>query len=209
MRRHYFVKEGAPVWIHVPGTPFTLPGERPRYERLPGMVDWAPREAVERVGRGLKEDVPIEALAEQEAQRGLLTNILKGGGGGAIAGSMGARLVGGEKATAPIKQIYKKGLSRKALASLSKLPRLAKVLPLLGMGAGLAGGIGSWAAGREGRREEAQSISKGLLSEQILQEHALNQARQSLQQRPLLMRRPPESARVSAPKAVVLSTTGV
>lgn len=208
MRRYYFVKEGAPIWIHVPGTPFTLPGELPRYERLPGMIEWAPHDAVERVGLGLKEDVPIEQLAEEEAQRGLLSNVLRGSGGGLIGGTMSARLMGGERASAPIKQIYKKGLTRKTLRGLSKLPRAAKILPLLGTGAGLAGGIGAWAAGREGRKEEAQNISKGLLSEQILQEHALNQARQSLQQ-PLLNRRPAESAQVTAPKAVVLSTTGV
>lgn len=31
--RHYFMKHGAPVWIHVPGTPFTIPGVPASYQR--------------------------------------------------------------------------------------------------------------------------------------------------------------------------------
>lgn len=33
--RHYFVKHGAPVWIQVPGTPFTVPGIPASYRRKP------------------------------------------------------------------------------------------------------------------------------------------------------------------------------
>ncbi len=33
--RHYFVKHGAPVWIHVPGTPLSLPGIPDSFEYLP------------------------------------------------------------------------------------------------------------------------------------------------------------------------------
>ncbi len=210
MRRHYFVKEGAPVWIHVPGTPFTLPGERPQYARLPGMTEWAPNEVVERIGRGIKEDVPVEELAERESKRGLLTHLGKGGVGGGIAGAMGARLLGGEAAFAPIKKMFQKGVSRKTMQGLSRLPGLSKALPLAGIGAGLAGGLGTWAAGQDNRRREAQDVSKGLLSEQILQQHAIGKARESADRgTPLLSRLPTETASMPSPKIVVDGNTGV
>jgi len=208
MGRYYFIKEGAPVWIHVPGTPFTLPGERPRYTRLPGMSEWAPNEVVERVGKGLKQNVPIEELAESESGRGLLSSAGKGGIGGGIAGSMAARIVGGDAAVAPIKDIYRKGLSRKSLQGLRNLPRAAKILPLLGLGLGVTGGVGGWAMGQDKRRREAHEVAKGLLSEQVLQQHSIGKARSSLDT-PLIRRQAPESASDPSPRAAVMSTTGV
>lgn len=215
MKRHYFYKQGAsPVWIHVPGTPFTLPGERTQYDRLPGMTDWAPRDVIGRVGKGLKEDKPIQSLVEQERQQGLLGSAAKGGIGGLVGGSMAARLAGGEKSTAPLKQVLKKGLSSGTMKGLSKFPRSAKILPLLGLGLGAAGGVGSWASGQDERGQEARGVAKGLLSEQILQQHSIGQARgglaqQQQQRQPHLAKLPPESASEQSPKAAVLGNTGV
>ncbi len=208
MRKHYFVKEGSPVWIHVPGTPFTLPGERQQYARLPGMTEWAPNEVVERMGKGLKDNVPAEELAQEESERGLLTSAAKGGVGGGIAGSIAARIAGGEASTAPFKKLFKKGLTKKTLEGLSKVPRSGKILPLLGLGAGVAGGVGDWAVGRDQRHQEAQEVAKGLLSEQILQQHAIGKARESTGT-PILSRLPAETASMPSPKAVVLGSTGV
>jgi len=183
MRRHYFIKEGAPVWIRIPGTPFTLAGTQTQSARLPGMTEWAPREVVERMGAGLKEDVPVEELANREANRGLLSSAGAGAAGGGILGALGGRLMGGAESVAPFKNILNKGLTRETFKGLSKIPRAAKLLPLLGVGAGLAGGVGAWATGRNERRREAQEVSKGLLSEQILQQQALTGARESVYQK--------------------------
>ena len=211
MRRHYFIKEGAsPIWIHVPGTPFTLPGERTQYSRLPGMTEWAPRDVVERMGRGLAEDKSVKSLVEQEKQQGLLSHLVRGSGGGLVGGAIGGRLMGGEAATNPFKQIFKKGLNLKTLKGLSKLPRSAKLLPLLGLGAGAAGGVGMWSQGQDARKREAQEVAKGLLSEQILQQHSIGQARRGLENRSQhLAKLPADSAFENSPKAVVLGNTGV
>lgn len=203
MQRRYFSKEGAvPMWIHVPGTPVTLPGETTQYERLPGMTDWAPRDVVSRVGKGIAQDKNIQDIAEQEAQRGLLRTTATGAAGGLLGGAMLSRLVGGEAVAAPFKEILKRGISKDTLRGLGHLPRVAKILPLLGLGIGTAAGAGNWAQGRDARRSQAKAVGKGLLSEQILQQHQLNQARDS-------RKLPLESATESATKATAISRAGV
>ena len=209
MGRHYFNKEGnVPMWVHIPGTPITLPGERTQYERLPGMTDWAPRDTVSRVGKGLAEKQDISEIAESEANQGLGASAIKGGAGGLLGGSMLARLVGGQAVSAPFKNVLKGGLNKSTMSGLSKIPMSAKALPLLGVGAGLASGIGGWASGRDERRNQAASVSKGLLSEQILQQHSLGQAQQGAQGKQL-SKLPIESASMPSPKATVLSSAGV
>ena len=196
------------MWIHVPGTPITLPGERTQYERLPGMTNWAPREAVSRVGEGLARSRSIEDIAESEASQDFGGSVMKGGGGGLLGGSVLARLSGGEAVTAPFKNMLERGVNMKTFKGLSKLPTRAKLLPLLGMGTGAAAGIGSWAMGRDARRDQARSVGKGLLSEQILQQHAIGNARRGEETRKL-SRLPIESASMPSPKATVLSSSGV
>ena len=169
MRRHYFYKAGTtPIWIHVPGTPITLPGESTKYERLPGMTDWAPRDVVSRVGQGLAQEQDMDDIAENEATRGLGGRAAGGAGGGLLAGAVGARLVGGEAVSAPFKNILKSGINSASLKGLRKLPMKAGLLPLIGLGVGTAAGVGSWAMGRDQRKAQAKSVGKGLLSEQIL-----------------------------------------
>lgn len=209
MRRHYFYKAGTtPMWIHVPGTPITLPGEQTKYERLPGMTDWAPRGVVSRVGQGLAQDQSMDDIAEAEATRGLGGRAAAGAGTGLLAGAASARLAGGEAVAAPFKNILKRGINAESLRGLRKLPMKAGLLPLLGIGIGAATGVGSWAAGRDARRAQAKSVGKGLLSEQILQQHAIGQARQGEQTRQLT-KLPIESASMPSPKATVLSSSGV
>ena len=204
MKRHYFYKEGAaPMWIHVPGTPITLPGEQTKYERLPGMTEWAPREVVERMGKGLAGGKSVAELSDTEAQRGLGGGMTTGAAAGGAGGAALARLAGGQKATAPFRDILKRGLNKSSLKGLSKLPGSAKLLPLLGLGLGAAAGAGGWATGRDARQQEARSVGKGLLSEQILQQHSIGQARQGLKRIPI------ESASMPSPKATVLSSSGV
>lgn len=180
--KYYFVKHGAPVWINIPGTPFTLPGFPARHERLPGMSEWAPREVVEQVGKGIQEGQSTEEMTEQAAGRGLPTNVGTGAIAGTTAGLLGGRLLGGEAAARPFKDILKKGLSRETLRGLRNIPHASKLAPLVGLGAGLAGGAGLWASGREGRRQESKEVAKGLLAEKVLQQHSLGQAREAVRQ---------------------------
>lgn len=205
--RHYFVKHGAPVWINIPGTPFTLPGFPARYERLPGMTEWAPRTTVESVGKKLQTDKPMEQIAEEEANVGLGTSVGTGAFAGTTGGLLAGRLSGGSKFTQPFKDILSKGLSKETLRGIKNIPRVAKVAPFIGLGAGLAGGLGHWASGREGRRQEASEVAKGLLSEQVLQQHSLNQARQSAQPS-ALQGLPISTATAPAPIVTTQSNTG-
>ena len=152
MRKYYFVKHGAPVWIRIPGTPFTFAGFPHERSRLPGMTEWAPQGVVERVGKGLKEDKSVDALAESEKNRGLLASTGTGGVVGGGLGAMAGRLLGGKDATRPFRDILRKGLSRETLQGFKNIPQASKILPLVGAGAGLAGGAMNWASGR-GQRE--------------------------------------------------------
>lgn len=176
MRRHYFIKEGSPVWINVPGTPFTLPGETTKYERLPGMVDWAPRDMVTRVGKGLDKEISPTVLAEQEAERGLPGTLGKGAVGGTTAGLLAAKLLGGDKFLPSIPKMLQSGVTPDMVKRFKSLPRSIKGLPLAGAGVGMLAGLGTWNARKGQRREQAQGVAKGLLTEQILQQHDLNRA---------------------------------
>jgi hypothetical protein len=157
---------------------------------------------VSRVGRGLRENREVRDIAEQEANQGLGSNAARGGAGGLLGGAMIARIVGGEKSVAPFKKILAKGINKNTLRGLSRLPWAAKWLPLLGAGLGTAAGVGSWATGRDKRREQAAAVGKGLLSEQILQQHQINQARTA-------RKMPLESATERATKATTVNSTGV
>ena len=129
----------SPVWVRVPWSPFTFLGSAPRHERLPGMTEWAPREVVERVGKGLQQKVDPDILTAREEHRGLLKSMTAGGIGGFTGGALAGRLAKGEAASAPLKAILAKGINRQTLAGLKKIPRLSKMLPLIGAGAGLLG----------------------------------------------------------------------
>jgi hypothetical protein len=170
------------------------------------MTEWASNEVVEDVGRGLKANQSIEQIDEDAANRGLLGTAIKGGLGGTVGGAAIARLAGGEATVAPFKKMLSKGITKQTLKGLSKLPGSAKLLPLLGLGVGAAGGVGAWAMGRDDRRRQARQVSKGLLSEQVLQQHAIDKARKSVG---LLHRSPIETAHAPSPKAVVLGSSGV
>jgi len=170
-------KHGLAVWTRVPGTPFTLPGSPTIRERLPGMTDWATRDMISRMAKGLEsgEQTPAE-LAEQEAQEGKAQTMGLGAAAGLTGGTVAGRLAGGEAAMQPLFDIYKKGINRQTLAGLSKIPMAMRLLPLLGLGAGAYLGKREWEKGKEPRRQQALGVSKGLLAERILQSNALNEA---------------------------------
>ena len=207
MRRQYFIKEGAaPVWIHVPGTPFTLPGERTQYERLPGMTDWAERGMVSRVSKGLEEGTGVEALAEREALQGTGREAGKGAIAGGTVGTMAGRLIGGEAASAPIKELLQKGISKDTLKGFKNVPRAAKIAPVIGALLGAGGNAALWASGRDERRQQAKDVAKGVLSENILRRDALNRAREGIKR---LQSGTQETAEQSTPKVITTGSMGV
>ena len=142
-----FEKSAVAVWTRVPGTPFTLPGSPEIKERLPGMVDWAPREMVTDVARGLREGLGPQELAEAEAKKGLLGDAGTGALAGGTIGAMAGRLIGGSSATQPFKNLWSGGLSRAGFKQLSKIPMAAKIAPLLGLGVGAGAGLLKWHQG--------------------------------------------------------------
>lgn len=174
-----FEKSAVAVWTHVPGTPFTLPGSPEIKERLPGMVDWAPREMITRIARGLRAGKGPEDLAKAEGMKGLP---LTAGGGALAGGTLGAmagRLIGGQATTQPFKNLWSQGLSRGSLKQLSKIPMSAKMAPLLGLGIGAGVGALKWLKDAPGKRQQAFDVSRGLLAEKVLQEKALGEAKAS------------------------------
>jgi len=180
MRNGMLKKEGFAVWTRVPGTPFTLPGSLTVKERLPGMVDWAPREVVTRVAKGLRsgDDGPVE-LAEAEAQRGLPQHAGVGAVAGTTLGSLLGRLFGGQAAIKPFQEIGQRGIGSSTLRQLKNLPAAMKLLPILGALGGAGVGAKVWERGQEGRRQQALDVSKGLLAERILQSQAIQEALRS------------------------------
>ena len=209
------LKEGLAVWTRVPGTPFTLPGMPYQKERLPGMTEWAPQPMVERVARGLKGGRDIEEIAGEEKQRDFYPSVGLGMGVGGVGGGLLSRLIGGEKVTVPFREIGRKGISGRTLSALSKLPTHAKVLPLLGLGAGALVGGKQWEEGAPKRQQQALDVSKGLLAERILQQSAINQAVQTAERqhstpsyRPLLTGVPLVSANTPTPYVVASGNIG-
>ena len=170
-------KHGLAVWTRVPGTPFTLPGSPTIRERLPGMSDWAPRGMISRMSKGLDtgEQTP-EQLAEIESQRDEGKTTAIGGAAGLTGGSVLGRLLGGDAAVAPFKDLYAKGINKQTLKGLSKIPMAMKLLPLLGLGAGAYAGHKVWSGKQDENKQQALDVSKGLLAERLLQSNALTHA---------------------------------
>ncbi len=177
MMRQGLLKQGTTFWTQVPGTPFTVvPGNSQVQERLPGMREWAPRDTVADIAQQMDAGRPVADIAQDARRRGLLQAAGAGGGLGGIIGALGGRLMGGEAATKPFRDILSQGLNLKNLIGLRNLPGVMKWLPAAGAGAGLlAGGI-NWQQGARQRQEQAESIGQGLLAENVLQRNALREA---------------------------------
>jgi hypothetical protein len=165
-----------PVWAHIPGTPFTLPGRQTQYERLPGMTDWAPRPMVTRVAKGLSDKKPLADIVREEGLEGRGRALATGGIGGGIGGGLLGRLLSGGAGTAPLREIASKGLSRETIQGLSRIPKAMWAAPLLGslLGAGLT--HHAWAGKKGGREQQARDVSRGLLAERLIQNNQLRQA---------------------------------
>ena len=192
-------KRAVAVWTKVPGLPFTLPGNLTQYERLPGMSEWASRDVITRMGEGMRRGEDLDALVEKEKEEGLGGSLAMGAAGGGLGGGLLGRLVSGEAATAPVKEILREGTgtSLRGLRGLSKIPGAAKALALGGVGLGtLASGIG-WGMGSGDRADTARAVARGLRREQSMQTNA-NLQNQALRQQ-LLTHNPMPSATAAQP----------
>jgi hypothetical protein len=171
-----FNKLAFPIWTRVPGTPFTLPGGISYTERLPGMQGWVPRDVVERVSQALTQGEDIRTLTEREGGEGGAGATAIGAGIGGIAGGLGARLTGGQKAFSPFEELLQKGISRKTLAGLRGVSPGMRYAPLAGAGLGGLAALSQWASQRGEREEGAEQVARGLLAEKVLQRRALEEA---------------------------------
>ena len=165
-----------PIWTRVPGTPFTLPGGMSYTERLPGMEGWVPRDVVERVSQALSEGEDIRTLSEREGATGGPGAVATGAGLGGVLGGLGGRLAGGKESLSPIYKLLQKGVTRKTLAGLRKVPPAMRYAPLAGAGLGGLAALGSWAAQSGEREQNAEQVARGLLAEKVLQRRALEEA---------------------------------
>lgn len=205
------LKYASGVWFRPPGLPFTFAGTPDYQERLTGMSEWAPRGMVERVAKGLQKGKSVESLSGEEKGKGLLRSTGVGAVAGGAAGGVLGRLLGGEASTAPFKELLAKGLSKETFRGLKKIPRSAKLAPLIGVGGGLLAGLGGWAAGRGERERQTTQVSRGLLAERVLQRNALKEAlkTEAPYNQPLLRGLPLTTASAQTPYAVTLGNTGL
>lgn len=192
-------KKAIAIWTKVPGLPFTVPGTITQYERMPGMSEWVPRDVITRMGEGMRRGEDLDALVEKEKGEGLGKSLGTGALAGGVGGGLLGRLVSGEAATAPIKEIFQQGAgtSLRGLRGLSRIPGAAKALALGGAGLGaLTGGIG-WGMGSGERADTAREAARGLRREQIMQANASLQNQLMRQQ--LLNSNPMPSATAAQP----------
>lgn len=165
-----------PLWLKVPGAAVPITGAPPPFERLPGMTEWAPREMVEDVAKGLRGGQDVEEIAKEQSGKGLLGNAAMAGLTGTFGGVLGGRLVGGEKAWEPFKGVLSEGVSRRTLAGLKNLPLPMKLLPLAGAGLGIGMTTKNWAEQAPHRQKQTYDVARGLLAERVLQRDSLGQA---------------------------------
>ena len=170
------------------------------------MLNWAPRDVIERVGEGLSSDMAVKDIANREALHGAVPSGVKGGLAGLTLGALAGRLAGGEKSLAPIKDMYSKGITKETFKGLGKVPGVMKAMPLIGAGLGVGTGLGLWGKGYENRIAQARDVATGLLAEQIIQRGQLQNAANSI--RPL-SGLPRESASYQSPRVVVTGNMGV
>lgn len=165
-----------PLWLRVPGATVPITGAPPPYERLPGMTEWAPREMVEDVAKGLRGGQDVEEIAQEQSRKGLLGNAAMAGLTGTFGGVLGGRLVGGEKAWEPFKGVLSEGFTPSALRGLKKIPLPMKLLPLAGAGLGIGLATKNWSEQAPHRQKQTYDVARGLLAERVLQRDSLREA---------------------------------
>lgn len=165
-----------PLWLKVPGATVPITGPPAPYERLPGMTEWAPREMVEDVAKGIRGGQDVEDIAKEQSNKGLLGDAAISGLTGTFGGVLGGRLLGGETAWDPFKGMFSKGLAGGGLSSLKGLRWPMIALPLAGAGLGVGLAAKNWAEQAPHRQRQTYDVARGLLAERVLQRDALGQA---------------------------------
>ena len=167
-----------PLWLRTPVATVPIGGVPQQSERLPGMTEWAPREMVEDVARGVRGGQDVEDIAQEQADKGLLGDVASKGLIGGVGGVLGGRLAGGEAAFEPFHDILKGGIGpgKGLLGNLRRVPLPMKVLPLAGAGLGAGLAVSGWLGGAPQRKQQTYDVARGLLAERVLQRDALGQA---------------------------------
>lgn len=192
-------KKAIAIWTKIPGLPFTVPGNITQYDRLPGMSEWAPRDVITRVSEGMQEGEDPANIVKKERDKGFSQSVGLGAAGGTIGGGLLGRLVSGEAAVAPIKEIFQEGAgtSLRGLRNLSKIPTAAKALTLGGLGLGALAGGSAWGTDTAQRGNIARDVVRGLSREQLTLQNA--QLQNKILQQQLLAQNPMPSATAAQP----------
>jgi len=184
-----------PVWTRVPGTPFSLPGQMDPRERLQGMDTWAPRERMERISAGMHAGVPVDVMMKAEGEQDRGRNVLTGAGAGLVGGGMLGRLVGGEAAVQPLKDLATSGLmpsgaeaglkenASGVVKQLAKLPTSMKALAAAGALGGAYYGANRWSEHKPQRQHETYEAARSLHNDQLLSDVNVMKAHDYLKQR--------------------------
>jgi hypothetical protein len=169
-----------PIWTRVPGTPFSLPGNMDPEERLPGMDTWAPRERMERISAGMHAGVPIDVMMRAEGESDQARNVLTSAGAGLLGGGLLGRAVGGEAATAPLRDIIREG-GHNFMKNLAAVPTSMKALAGAGALGGAYYGANRWAERKPIREHQAYETARAMRNEQMLNDVKLMQSNDYLQ----------------------------
>ena len=185
-----------PIWTRVPGTPFSLPGQMDPRERMHGMNTWAPRERLERVSAGMHAGVPVDTMMQAEGEKDLPRHVLTGAGVGLVGGGMLGRLIGGEQAIQPLRNIVSQGLippgaaeaglkenASGVMKQLANLPTSMKALAGIGALGGAYYGANKWRETVPKRQQETYEAARSLHNEQFLNDINLMRAHDYLNQK--------------------------
>lgn len=178
---HQFVKHAGdlPLWIRAPGVPFNIPIPGEREERLQGMHDWVPISTIARIQEKLDRGTPREQILQEERAladpKGALVTSAMGG----FSGGLLSRLIHGEKATEPMKEILKSGITRESLSGLKGVPASMRALPIAGAGLGALVSVMKQRSEADSRERAARGAIRGLAIEDLHTQNALLDAVQA------------------------------
>jgi hypothetical protein len=150
----------------------------------------------------MRSGVPVDVMMQAEGEQDLGRNVLTGAGAGLVGGGMLGRLVGGEAAVQPLKDIATSGLlpsgaeaglkenATGVMKQLAKLPTSMKALAAAGTLGGAYYGANRWAERRPLRQHETYEAARSLHNEQLLNDVNVMKAQDYLKDRSILQQHP-------------------
>jgi hypothetical protein len=179
---------------------------------------------MERISAGMHAGVPVDVMMKSEGEQDLGRNVFTGAGAGLVGGGMLGRLVGGEAAVQPLKDIATSGLipsgaevglkenASSVMKQLAKLPTSMKALSAAGALGGAYYGANRWSEHKPQRQHETYEAARSLHNEQLLNDVNMLRAQDYLKERSILQQHPSAMSDSSSAKEpiphVVTSSQG-